>query len=216
MLPARLLTERIEAGVDEVGRGCLAGPVCAAAVILPPDFSLPGLTDSKQLSLRQREAMDAEIRNRALAFAIGEASPVEIDRLNILGATFLAMHRAIEALDPAPEYLLIDGNRFRTALPIPYETLVKGDGRVASIAAASVLAKVHRDKLMVKYSGEYPGYGWERNVGYGTTDHLKGISRLGLTPLHRRSFRPCHPTLFDSEELKGGPSLTSEASELGR
>ena len=196
-LPARLRSERIEAGVDEVGRGCLAGPVCAAAVILPPDFSLPGLTDSKQLSLRQREAMDTEIRERALAFAIGEASPEEIDRLNILGATLLAMHRAIEALTPKPEYLLIDGNRFRTSLTIPFETLVKGDGRVASIAAASVLAKVHRDRLMEEYAKEYPGYGWERNVGYGTAEHLKGIARQGLTPLHRRSFRPCRPTLFD-------------------
>ena len=197
VLPARLLSERIEAGVDEVGRGCLAGPVCAAAVILPPDFSLSGLTDSKQLSSGQREAMDAVIRERALAFAIGEASPEEIDRLNILGATFLAMHRAIEALTLKPEYLLIDGNRFRTSLPMPFETLVKGDGRVASIAAASVLAKVHRDRLMTEYAKDYPGYGWERNVGYGTAEHLKGIARQGLTPLHRRSFRPCRPTLFD-------------------
>lgn len=197
LLPSRIVSSRVEAGVDEVGRGCLSGPVCAAAVILPPDFELPGLTDSKQLSLSQREEMDAEIRCKALAFSIGEASPGEIDRLNILGATFLAMERAITSLSVLPEYLLIDGNRFRSALGIPYETLVKGDSRVASIAAASILAKVHRDRLMVRLSEEYPGYGWERNVGYGTKEHLSGIAALGLTPHHRRSFRPCQPTLFD-------------------
>lgn len=197
LLPARLKSGRIEAGVDEVGRGCLAGPVCSAAVILPEDFALPGLTDSKQLTRGQRERMDLEIRARAVAYAIGEASPSEIDRLNILGATFLAMERAITALSLKPEYLLVDGNRFRTTLGVPFETIVGGDGRVASIAAASILAKVHRDRLMARLSEEYPGYGWEQNAGYGTRAHLMGIEEKGLTPYHRRSFRPCRKSLFD-------------------
>ena len=201
LLHARLEPGRIEAGVDEVGRGCLAGPVCAAAVILPEDFALPGLTDSKQLTRGQRERMDREIRSRAIAYALGEASPSEIDRLNILGATFLAMERAITALPVKPEYLLVDGNRFRSALDLPYETLVGGDGRVASIAAASVLAKVHRDRLMARLSEEFPGYGWEQNAGYGTREHLLGIAEKGLTPYHRRSFRPCKEGLFGLSDL---------------
>ena len=188
LLPARLVEGRLEAGVDEVGRGCLAGPVCAAAVILPPDFALPGLTDSKKLSPRRREAMDAVIRSRALAFGIGAATPEEIDRLNILNATFLAMERAIVVLPYPPEQLLIDGNRFRSSLGIPFDTIVKGDARVASIAAASILAKVYRDRLMAELAESFPGYGWERNAGYGTAEHLAAIAALGLTPLHRRSF----------------------------
>ena len=197
-LPVRLIPDRVEAGVDEVGRGCLAGPVVSAAVILPADFSLPGLTDSKKLSKKQRETMDEIIRHNALAFAIGEASPEEIDRLNILGATFLAMERAIKGLSTEPGYLLIDGNRFRSTLLIPFETIVKGDAAVASIAAASVVAKVYRDRLMERAAEDYPGYGWERNAGYGTSEHLQAIARLGLTPLHRRSFSPCRPTLFSA------------------
>lgn len=199
LLPPRLVSSRLEAGVDEVGRGCLAGPVCAAAVILPPDFSLPGLTDSKKLSHPQREAFDREIRARALAFGIGVASVVEIDHLNILGATFLAMERAISRLSPLPEYLVIDGNRYRSHLDIPYETLVGGDGILASIAAASILAKVYRDRLMFALSQEYPRYGWDRNVGYGTAEHLEALLRYGVTPHHRRSFSPCRPTLFSQD-----------------
>lgn len=195
-LPARLQADRLEAGVDEVGRGCLAGPVAAAAVILPPDFDLPGLTDSKQLAAHRREELDRIVRDRALAFAIGSASVEEIDRLNILQATFLAMERAIRGLSLRPEYLLIDGNRFRSTLDIPYETIVKGDAAVASISAASVVAKVWRDRLMKELGEDYPPYGWDRNAGYGTAEHLAAIRRCGLTPHHRRTFGPCRPSLF--------------------
>ena len=197
-LPARLQPTRLEAGIDEVGRGCLAGPVVAAAVILPEDFDLPGLTDSKQLSAPRREDYDLTIREMATAVSVGSATIEEIDRLNILGATFLAMERAIEGLEPRPEYLLIDGNRFRSHLEIPYETIVGGDGRVASIAAASIVAKVYRDRLMARLAEEYPEYHWERNAGYGTAAHLAAIRSHGLTPHHRRSFAPCRPTLFNS------------------
>lgn len=197
-LPARLQPARLEAGIDEVGRGCLAGPVVAAAVILPEDFDLPGLTDSKQLTAHRREDYDLLIREKAIAVSVGSATVEEIDRLNILGATFLAMERAIEGLEPRPEYLLIDGNRFRSHLEIPYETIVGGDGRVASIAAASIVAKVYRDHLMAHLAEEYPEYHWERNAGYGTAAHLAAIRSCGLTPHHRRSFAPCRPTLFDS------------------
>lgn len=196
-LPARLHPTRLEAGIDEVGRGCLAGPVVAAAVILPEDFDLAGLTDSKQLTAHRREEYDLLIREKAIAVSVGSASVEEIDRLNILGATFLAMERAIEWLEPRPEYLLIDGNRFRSHLEIPYETIVGGDGRVASIAAASIVAKVYRDHLMAHLAEEYPEYHWERNAGYGTAVHLAAIQSHGLTPHHRRTFAPCRPTLFD-------------------
>lgn len=197
-LPARLQSVRLEAGIDEVGRGCLAGPVVAAAVILPEDFDLPGLTDSKQLTTHRREDYDLTIREKAIAVSVGSATVKEIDRLNILGATFLAMERAIEGLEPRPEYLLIDGNRFRSHLEIPYETIVGGDGRVASIAAASIVAKVYRDHLMAHLAEKYPEYHWERNAGYGTAAHLAAIKSHGLTPHHRRTFAPCRPTLFDT------------------
>lgn len=196
-LPARLQPTRLEAGIDEVGRGCLAGPVVAAAVILPEDFDLAGLTDSKQLTAHRREDYDLLIKEKAIAVSVGSATVEEIDRLNILGATFLAMERAIEGLEPRPEYLLIDGNRFRSHLEIPYETIVGGDGRVASIAAASIVAKVYRDHLMAHLAEEYPEYHWERNAGYGTAAHLAAIRSCGLTPHHRRTFAPCRPTLFD-------------------
>lgn len=198
-LPARLRADRLEAGVDEVGRGCLAGPVVAAAVILPPTLDLPGLTDSKQLTPHRREVYDLMIREQAVAVSVGSASPEEIDRMNILSATFLAMQRAIDGLRPAPEYLLIDGNRYRTTKEIPYETIVGGDGRVASIAAASIVAKVYRDSLMARLGESYPAYHWERNAGYGTAAHLEAIRLYGLTPHHRRSFAPCRPSLFPDD-----------------
>lgn len=182
--------------MDEVGRGCLAGPVVAAAVILPPDFDLCGLTDSKQLTHHQRELYDLTIREEAVALSIGSASVEEIDEMNILQATFLAMERAITGLDPQPKYLLIDGNRFRSRLEIPYETIVKGDGTVGSIGAASIVAKVYRDRLMAELGEDYPEYGWAQNAGYGTARHLEAIHTYGLTPHHRRSFAPCRPTLF--------------------
>lgn len=201
-LPIRLVPGRLEAGVDEVGRGCLAGPVCAAAVILPEDFDLPELNDSKQLTPARRRAFAQAIIDQAIAYSIGEATVEEIDRYNILSATFIAMERAIRGLTPQPEHLLIDGNRFKPHnTAIPYETIIKGDGRVASIAAASVLAKVHRDHLMEVAAETYPEYGWTHNAGYGTAEHRAAIRAHGITPLHRRSFGPCRPSLFDTQDL---------------
>lgn len=196
-LPNRLIPTRIEAGIDEVGRGCLAGPVVAAAVILPADCHIEGLHDSKKLSAKSREALTLLIKEQAIAYAIAEVSATEIDRLNILQATYRAMNQAVADLSVAPEHLLIDGNRFKSEHNIPFDTIVKGDDTVASIAAASILAKTYRDHLMQQFALDYPGYDWEHNVGYGTPKHLEGIRSLGLTPLHRRSFAPCQPTLFD-------------------
>ena len=176
----------------------MAGPVVAAAVILPPECSISGLHDSKKLSPKRREELASAIKEQALAYAISEVPPAEIDEINILQATFRAMNKAISALSTLPEYLLIDGNKFKPETDIPFETIVGGDDKVASIAAASILAKTYRDRLMIKYAEEYPGYDWEHNMGYGTPQHLHGIRKLGITPLHRRSFAPCQPTLFDS------------------
>ncbi|MDN4754124.1 ribonuclease HII [Porphyromonadaceae bacterium W3.11] len=195
-LPNRIKKDRLEAGVDEVGRGCLAGPVVAAAVILPEDCSIEGLHDSKKLSALKREMLSVQIKEQAIAYAIGEISPAHIDRVNILQATFLAMTESIKGLLMAPEYLLIDGNRFHSTLEIPYETIVGGDDKVASIAAASILAKVYRDNMMKAYALDYPQYDWEHNMGYGTQKHLIAIQRYGISPLHRKSFGPCQPTLF--------------------
>ena len=187
---------RIEAGCDEAGRGCLAGPVCAAAVILPPDFSHPELNDSKQLSLKQREKLREIIQKEALAYAIAWASPQEIDELNILWASVLAMHRAVEQLSLRPEFLLIDGNRFRPYPNIPHTCVVGGDGRFASIAAASILAKTSRDALMEDLALQYPQYEWHKNMGYPTQAHREAILKWGICPLHRKSFGPCQATLF--------------------
>lgn len=177
------------AGVDEVGRGPLVGSVVAAAVILDPSRPIPGLGDSKTLSPRRREALDAEIRDRALAFAVAEASPAEVDELNIFHATHLAMRRAIDGLEPAAEYLLVDGNR----LPghhVPGQAVVKGDARHPAIAAASILAKVARDAQMRALDARHPDYGFARHKGYPTREHLAALERLGLLPEHRRSFGP--------------------------
>lgn len=195
-LPNRLKKDRLEAGVDEVGRGCLAGPVVAAAVILPEDCAIEGLHDSKKLSALKREQLSIQIKEQAIAYAIGEIAPEHIDRVNILQATFLAMTQSIQRLQTPPEYLLIDGNRFHSPLDIPYETIIGGDDKVASIAAASILAKVYRDNMMKAYALEYPEYDWEHNMGYGTKKHLLAIKNYGITPLHRKSFGPCQPTLF--------------------
>ncbi|MCX2738759.1 ribonuclease HII [Pontibacter anaerobius] len=178
----------LEAGVDEVGRGCLAGPVVAAAVILPHDYQHPLLNDSKKLTKRLREQLRGEITRDAVAWAIGEASPEEIDKVNILNATYLAMHRALEALRQQPEYLLVDGNRFKPYGQLPYSCMVKGDARFLSIAAASVLAKTYRDELMCRLAEEHPYFGWEQNAGYPTKAHRAGISKYGVTPYHRQSF----------------------------
>lgn len=196
-LPNRLLRRRIEAGIDEVGRGCLAGPVVAAAVILSEDSIIEDLHDSKKLSAQKRNELAIQIKESALAYSIAEVAVEVIDRVNILQATFMAMTQAIEGLSIMPEYLLIDGNRFCSKLNIPYETIVGGDDKVASIAAASILAKVYRDELMREKALEYPQYDWEHNVGYGTKKHLDAIHLHGISPLHRRSFAPCQPSLFD-------------------
>ena len=178
----------IECGCDEAGRGCLAGPVVAAAVILPEDFAHPLLNDSKQLTERQRELLRPIIEQEALAWGVGSVSPEEIDQINILQASFLAMHRAIDDLILRPQLLLIDGNRFTPYPDIPHECIVGGDGKYMSIAAASVLAKTHRDALMLSLATEYPGYGLEGHKGYPTPAHKAAIHRLGLTPIHRKTF----------------------------
>ena len=179
----------IEAGLDEVGRGCLAGPVVAAAVILPADYKHEYLTDSKQLTKVQRILVQQDILREAVSWAIAEVDNVEIDKINILKASFLAMHRAVDQLLTRPEHLLVDGNRFVPYQMIPHTCIVKGDSKFLSIAAASVLAKNYRDELMADLAKIHPHYGWEDNVGYPTARHRKGISAYGTTTYHRLSFR---------------------------
>ena len=186
----------IEAGCDEAGRGCLAGPVSCAAVILPPGFSNDLLNDSKQLTARQREVLRPIIEREALAWAVVMVEPAEIDRINILNASIVGMQRALDALSIIPEHIIVDGNRFRPWHDVPYDTVVKGDATYMSIAAASVLAKTHRDELMTRLAAECPGYGWERNMGYPTREHLAALDSLGLTPYHRLTYGPCQPRLF--------------------
>lgn len=178
-----------EAGCDEAGRGCLAGGVFAAAVILPPDFLDPLLDDSKRMTERNRDRLRAIIEREAVAWAVECVPPDRIDAINILNASFEAMSLAAGRLRPAPQLLAIDGNRFRTTLDIPYRCFVKGDGRFADIAAASVLAKTYRDEYMRRLDAEYPQYGWAKNKGYPTADHRLAIRRYGLTPYHRLTFR---------------------------
>ena len=189
---------RLEAGCDEAGRGPLAGPVFAAAVILPQDYFHPLLNDSKQMTAKAREAVREAIQKDALAWAVVAVSAEEIDRLNILKASITGMQRAVKALSIKPDFLLIDGNKFTPFDGIPYKTVVHGDATFASIAAASVLAKTARDAYMAELALKYPGYGWERNAGYPTKEHIDAIKRLGYTPEHRRSFHPkeLEPTLF--------------------
>jgi len=188
MLLPYLDIEKIEAGCDEAGRGCLAGPVYAAAVILPHDFKNDELNDSKQLSEHKRYMLREVIEKEALAWGVGVVTNEEIDKINILNASFLAMHRAIDQLKVRPEALLIDGNRFKKYHDLPHTTVVKGDGKYLSIAAASVLAKTYRDDFMNKIDEEYPGYDWNGNKGYPTKKHRDGIRRLGVTPYHRMTF----------------------------
>lgn len=195
MLTARLHNGVVEAGCDEAGRGPLAGPVFAAAVILPEEFADELLDDSKKLTARRRYALREVIIKEATAWAVASVSPSEIDRINILNASFKAMSLAVKALSVKPELLLIDGNRFRSDIDIPFECIVKGDGKIASIAAASVLAKTFRDDYMTALAKRYPHYGWERNSGYPTAEHLRAIAENGLTPHHRRSYGPCAPAI---------------------
>ena len=178
----------IEAGCDEAGRGCLAGAVYAAAVILPPDFRCELLNDSKQLTERQRYQLRPIIEQEAVAWAVGVVTPEEIDKINILNASFLAMHRAIDGLQVRPQHLLIDGNRFRKYKDLPHTTVVKGDGKLMSIAAASVLAKTYRDDYMNALHKEYPHYDWDKNKGYPTKAHRQAIAQHGTTPYHRLTF----------------------------
>lgn len=188
MLLPYLNRDLIEAGCDEAGRGCLAGAVYAAAVILPPDYRNEALNDSKQLTEKQRYRLREVIERDALAWAVGVVSPEEIDEINILNASFLAMHRAIGQLSVCPQHLLIDGNRFKPYPGIPHTTVVKGDGKYLSIAAASVLAKTYRDDYMDGLDKAYPAYSWRKNKGYPTKAHREAIRLHGITPYHRKSF----------------------------
>jgi ribonuclease HII len=189
MLKSSFTKDKIEAGCDEVGRGCLAGPVVAAAVILPKKYKHKLLNDSKQLTKAERESLQVDVKRDALAWAIAEVSNDEIDMINILNASFKAMHLAIDKLTTQPEFLLIDGNRFNAYKNLPFECVVKGDSKFLSIAAASVLAKTYRDDLMAKLHKKYPVYGWQTNVGYPTIEHRNGIREFGITPFHRKSFQ---------------------------
>lgn len=187
---------RVEAGCDEAGRGCLAGSVYAAAVILPPDYHNERLNDSKKLTARQRYALRQDIERDAVAWAVGVVTPQEIDQINILNASILAMHRALNQLQVRPEAIIVDGNRFKPYRDLPHTTIVKGDGKYLSIAAASILAKTYRDDEMVRLAQEYPDYDWQHNMGYPTRKHREAIRQHGITPYHRRTFN-----LLGSEEL---------------
>ncbi len=189
MLQAKCSTFKLEAGCDEAGRGCLAGPVVAAAVILPVDFEHPLLNDSKQVSKMNRELLRAYIEEKALYWAVGFCSEQEIDEINILNASILAMHNAVDKLSIIPDFLAIDGNRFKPYKNIPHTTQIKGDARFLNIAAASILAKTHRDKWMEKLDLEFPQYGWKNNAGYPTLGHRDAIRQYGITPYHRKTFR---------------------------
>lgn len=187
---------RVEAGCDEAGRGCLAGSVYAAAVILPLDYLNERLNDSKKLTARQRYALRQDIERDAVAWAVGVVTPQEIDQINILNASILAMHRALDQLQVRPEAIIVDGNRFKPYRDLPHTTIVKGDGKYLSIAAASILAKTYRDDEMVRLAQEYSDYDWQHNMGYPTRKHREAIRQHGVTPYHRRTFN-----LLGSEEL---------------
>ena len=189
MLTLKIHPHLLECGTDEAGRGCLAGPVTAAAVILPDDFSHPWLTDSKQLSEKKRQELRPIIESEAICFRVSHVMMEEIDQLNILNASILAMHRAIEQLTQQPEFIAIDGNRFKPFQKIPYECVVKGDGKYLHIAAASILAKTYRDDFMEKIHEEFPNYNWNKNKGYPTAEHRNAIRKHGPTPFHRKSFK---------------------------
>ncbi len=188
MLSLQLL-EGLEAGTDEAGRGCLAGPVTAAAVILPTDFDVPLLNDSKKLTEKQRQLLRPIIEDKAIAYAVAHCTPEEVDAINILNASIKAMHKALEKLDPCPDHILVDGNRFHSFKKIPHQCIVKGDGKYQNIAAASVLAKTYRDDLMIDLDRKYPKYDWKNNKGYPTKKHRKAILKEGITPQHRKTFR---------------------------
>lgn len=188
MLKSHYYESLIEAGCDEAGRGCLAGSVYAAAVILPPDYQNELLNDSKKLTAKKRYALREEIERDAIAWAVGIVTPEEIDKINILNASFLAMHRALDQLQVRPEAVIVDGNRFNPYQDLPSTTIVKGDGKYLSIAAASILAKTYRDDYMLSLAEEYPQYDWQSNMGYPTKKHRQAIRKHGITPYHRKSY----------------------------
>lgn len=207
LVPEAVLT----AGVDEAGRGPLAGPVCAAAVILDPENPIEGLADSKKLTAKKREALEPLIKARALAWCVAWGSVEEIDRLNILQATMLAMTRAVEGLSVRPQLVLVDGNR-TPRLPMHAEAIVKGDALVPAISAASILAKTARDRLMADLAKQYPGYGFEVHAGYGTKRHLEALRALGPTPEHRRSFAPVREVIEAIEARRANQSVPASSS----
>lgn len=196
MLKNAYYINKVEAGCDEAGRGCLAGSVFAAAVILPPDYENELLNDSKQLSEKKRYLLRSMIEKDALAWAVGVVTAAEIDKINILNASILAMHRALDALSVCPEAIIVDGNRFKPYHDVPHTTIVKGDGKYLSIAAASILAKTYRDDYMKAIAEEFPQYDWQSNKGYPTKKHRAAIKEYGISPYHRKSF-----TLLPPEEL---------------
>lgn len=196
-MPYASQAEVPEAGCDEAGRGCLAGPVVAAAVILPPGFAHPLIRDSKRLSERQRNEAATVIRENAVAWGVGICSPEEIDRINILNASIEAMHRALQALEPQPQFIVVDGNRFKPYGSVPYKTVVRGDATLGNIAAASIIAKTTRDAIMADLHRQYPFYGWDRNKGYPTEEHRRGIAEHGRCEHHRMTFAVELPSLFD-------------------
>lgn len=188
MLRPYYIENQVEAGCDEAGRGCLAGPVVAAAVILPPNFSHPDINDSKKLSEKKRNFLRKVVEDNAIAFAVAIVDAETIDSINILNASILGMHRALDQLSIVPEFVLVDGNRFKRYRDIPHKCIIKGDGIYASIAAASILAKTYRDELMLGLHQEYPDYGWSKNKGYPTAIHRAAIEQFGITDYHRKSF----------------------------
>lgn len=188
-LISKFSDKKLECGCDEAGRGCLAGPVVAAAVILPAGFNSSELNDSKKLTEKQRNRLRIIIEENALTWAVSFVSETEIDKINILNASILGMHRAIEQLKMEPEFIIVDGNKFKPYKNIPYQTIVKGDSKYLSIAAASVLAKTHRDDLMKKLHAEFPQYGWDKNKAYATKEHRRALNEFGYSDYHRRSFR---------------------------
>ena len=188
MLESHYYKDMVEAGCDEAGRGCLAGSVYAAAVILPPNYQNPDLNDSKKLTDKKRKALREQIERDAVAWAVGVVTPDEIDEINILNASFLAMHRALDQLQVRPEAIIVDGNRFKPYQDLPYTTIVKGDGKYMAIAAASILAKTYRDDYMDALAEEYPQYDWKSNKGYPTKKHRAAIKEFGVTPYHRMSY----------------------------
>ena len=188
MLKSHYYEDLMEAGCDEAGRGCLAGSVYAAAIILPPDYQNELLNDSKKLTAKKRYALREEIERDAIAWAVGIVTPEEIDKINILNASFLAMHRALDQLKVRPQAVIVDGNRFTPYQNLPFTTIVKGDGKYLSIAAASILAKTYRDDYMLSLAEEYPQYDWQSNMGYPTKNHRQAIRQYGITPYHRKSY----------------------------